>query len=150
MNLSQLKSAFKKQGCQKIYAKTLSPNDNSKNQVYLGGSFDILNIFPLSDIIADSSGDWKRDRFKASVDFSWLQNDLFLSSTDQGKIIGHVSSHDSDLTKEFNNLRNQEELGVFKIISVSRQIANNKKELLKELTRINDLGWIDSKRLDNL
>lgn len=194
MNLSQLKSAFKKQGCQKIYAKTLSPNDNSKNQVYLGGSFDILNIFPLSHIIADSSGDWKRDRFKASVDFSWLRDDgnlypapkaqlilypkypevrfsgflarcekppsdlmtirqagriLFLSSTNQGKIIGYVTSHASSLANEFKELENQDELGVFKIIAVSKQIANNKEELIKELTRIHGLGWIDSKRLDN-
>lgn len=193
MNLSKLKNIFKSHGCQKIYAKTLSPNDNSKNQVYLGGSFDILNIFPLSEITADSSGDWKRDRFKASINFSWLRDDgnlypapkaqlvlypkypevrfsgflarcekppsdlmtirqagriLFLSSTDQGEIIGYVSAHDSNLTKEFGELRSQDELGVFKIISVSKQVANNKIELIKELTRIHDLGWIDSKRLD--
>jgi len=193
MNLSQLKAAFKKQGCQKIYAKTLSPNDNSKNQVYLGGSFDILNIFPIAEIVSDSSGDWKRDRFKASIDFSWLQDDgnlysaprsqlilypkypevrfsgflagcekppsdlmtirqagrvLFLSGNDQGKIIGYVASHDSELANVFAQLENQEKIGVFKTITVSRQIANNRKELIRELIRIHDLGWIDSKRLD--
>ena len=194
MNLQQLKSAFKKQGCQKIYAKVLSPNDNSKNQVYLGGSFDILHVFRLSDIVADSSGDWKRDRFKASVDFSWLQDDgnlypapkaqlilypkypevrfsgflaqcekppsflmttrqagriLFLSNTNDGKILGWVTAHDSDLAVEFNKLEIQDEHGVFKVISTSEQVANNKGELIKELTRIHGLGWIDSKRLDN-
>lgn len=194
MNLAQLKAAFKEQGCQKIYAKILSPNDNSKNQVYLGGSFDILNIFPLSEVIADSSGNWKRDRFKASMDFSWLRDDgnlylapkaqlilypkypevrfsgflarcgqppsdlmtirqagriLFLSANHQGKVIGYVTAHDSELTKEFQALKNQEELGVFKIITVSKQIANNKRALIKELTRIHNLGWINSKRLDN-
>lgn len=193
MNLSQLKASFQKQGCQKIYAKTLSPNDNSKNQVYLGGSFDILNVFPISEIIADSSGDWKRDRFKASVNFSWLQDDgnlypapraqlilypkypevrfsgflarcekppsdlmtvrqagrvLFLSGNDKGEIIGYITSHDSELANAFEQLKSQEELGVFKIITVSRQIANNRKELISELIRIYDLGWIDSKRLD--
>ena len=194
MNLQQLKSAFKKQGCQKIYAKVLSPNDNSKNQVYLGGSFDILHVFRLSDIVADSSGDWKRDRFKASVDFSWLQDDgnlypapkaqlilypkypevrfsgflaqcekppsflmttrqagriLFLSNTNDGKILGWVTAYDSDLAVEFNKLEIQDEHGVFKVISTSEQVANNKGELIKELTRIHSLGWIDSKRLDN-
>lgn len=193
MNLSQLKIAFKKYGCQKIYAKILSRNDNSKNQVYLAGSFDILNIFPISEIIACSSGNWRRERFKASINFSWLREDgnlyvapksqlilypkypevrfsgfltkcqkppsdlmrvrqegriLFLSSTDQGKIIGYVTSHDSELAGEFNKLEKQEELGVFKILNVSSQIANNKEELLKELSRIHKLGWIDSKRLD--
>ena len=47
MNLSNLKLIFAEKGCQKVYVKNLSPNDNSKNQVYLGGSFEILNIFPF-------------------------------------------------------------------------------------------------------
>ena len=194
MDLSQLKTAFKKHGCQKIYAKVLSPNDNSKNQVYLSGSFDILNIFPISEINSDSSGDWKRDRFKASVDFSWIRNDgnlypapksqlilypkypevrfsgflarcenppsdlmtireagrvLFLSSNNQGKIIGYVTSPDSILASEFNTLNIEELHGVFKVISVSKQVANNKSELLAELIRIHNLGWINSKKLDN-
>ena len=50
MNLKNLKSLFIDNGCTKIYIKKLSPNDNSKNQVYFGGSFDILNILPISEI----------------------------------------------------------------------------------------------------
>jgi hypothetical protein len=72
MNLDNLKQVFSDNGCKRIYVKELSPNDNSKNQVYLGGSFDILNVFPISDVSSDDSGDWKRVRFKASVDFSWI------------------------------------------------------------------------------
>jgi len=75
MNLEKLKKVFSDNGCRRIYVKELSPNDNSKNQVYLGGSFDILNIFPVSDISSDNSGDWKRDRFKASVHFFWITQD---------------------------------------------------------------------------
>ncbi|MCA9761126.1 MAG: hypothetical protein KC463_06385 [Streptococcus sp.] len=75
MNLERLKSLYSDSGCLKIYAKRLAPNDNSKNQVYLGGSFDILNIFPISEIITDSSGDWERERFKAKLKFSWITED---------------------------------------------------------------------------
>src|SRR5690349_21078353 len=75
MTLEKLKSLYANSGCNKIYVKRLSPNDNSKNQVYLAGSFDILNIFPLSDITSDSSGDWKKERFKASLKFSWIGED---------------------------------------------------------------------------
>lgn len=194
MDLSKLKAAFKKYGCQKVYAKILAPNDNSKNQVYLGGSFDILNIFPISEITADKSGDWKRDRFKASLDFSWIRDDgnlypapnsqlilypkypevrfsgflsrcenppsdlmtirqagriLFLSSNNQGEIIGYVTSPDSTVAKEFNTIPDKEQLGIFQIINITWQVANNKNELLKELSRIHNLGWIDSKRLDS-
>ncbi len=53
----------------------LSPNDNSKNQVYLGGSFEILNILPVSKIKAEEAGDWNRERFKAAIDFGWIHDD---------------------------------------------------------------------------
>jgi len=75
MNLQNLKKIFSDKGCQKIYIKILSPNDNSKNQVYLGGSFEILNIFPIKEIITEEAGDWNRERFKASINFSWINDD---------------------------------------------------------------------------
>ena len=75
MNLQNLKKLFIDNGCQKLYVKRLSPNDNSKNQVYLGGSFEILNIFPLSEIKTVEAGDWNRERFKASINFSWIGYD---------------------------------------------------------------------------
>src|SRR5690606_27725482 len=74
MNLQNLKKLFIDNGCQKIYVKKLSPNDNSKNQVYLGGSFEILNILPLSEIKTEEAGNWNRERFKASIDFSWIND----------------------------------------------------------------------------
>lgn len=75
MNLQNLKKLFVDNGCQKLYVKQLSPNDNSKNQVYLGGSFEILNIFPLSEIKTEEAGDWNMERFKASINFSWIGED---------------------------------------------------------------------------
>jgi hypothetical protein len=75
MNLENLKQLFTDNGCKKIYVKKLSPNDNSKNQVYLGGSFEILNILPLSEIETVEAGDWNRERFKASINFSWIADD---------------------------------------------------------------------------
>ncbi|PVD54099.1 hypothetical protein DC498_01535 [Terrimonas sp.] len=75
MNLQNLKKLFADYGCQKIYVKKLSPNDNSKNQVYLGGSFEILNILPIAEIKTEEAGDWNRERFKASIKFSWIGDD---------------------------------------------------------------------------
>jgi hypothetical protein len=87
MTLEHLFKAFSDKGCSKIFIKSLSPNDNSKNQVYLAGSFDILNVFPIKEIIADSSGDWKRDRFKASLNFSWITSDGGLSPAPNSQLI---------------------------------------------------------------
>lgn len=75
MNLKNLKSLFINNGCDKIYIKKLSPNDNSKNQVYFGGSFEILNILPISEIKNEEAGDWNKERFKASINFSWIGED---------------------------------------------------------------------------
>lgn len=76
MNLKNLKSLFADNGCNKIYIKKLSPNDNSKNQVYLArGSWEILNIFPISEIKTEEAGDWAKERFKALIKFSWIDED---------------------------------------------------------------------------
>lgn len=75
LSLTTLYSAFKGLGCDRIYVKVLSANDNSKNQVYLGGSFDILNILPIGEVEADDSGDWARSRFKAKLEFYWISDE---------------------------------------------------------------------------
>ncbi|HWY37055.1 MAG TPA: MvaI/BcnI family restriction endonuclease [Bacteroidia bacterium] len=75
MNLKNLIKLYSDIGCTIVYIKTLAANDNSKNQIYLGGSFDVLNIFPIKDITADDDGDWKRTRFKTKLDFYWLNEE---------------------------------------------------------------------------
>lgn len=75
-SLSNLISAMQDAGAKRFYAKRLAPNDNSKNQVYLGGGFDALNIIPHGDIETDFSekaGSVRR-RDKASVEFYWIDS----------------------------------------------------------------------------
>ncbi|MPL94409.1 hypothetical protein SDC9_40562 [bioreactor metagenome] len=87
MNLTNLKKAFADNGGQTLYIKILSPNDNSKNQVYLGGSFDILNILPVHEIKTEEAGDWKRERFKASLNYYWLDENGGLSEAANSQLI---------------------------------------------------------------
>jgi hypothetical protein len=75
MNLKNLKSLFTNNGCKEILVKKLARNDNSKNQVYFGGNFNVINVLPISRIETVEAGDWERERFKASINFAWL-NDL--------------------------------------------------------------------------
>lgn len=75
MELNRLLSIYSDLGCNKVYVKTLADNDNSKNQVYLAGSFEVLNILPLKEIKADTGGERKRETFKSSLDFYWVQED---------------------------------------------------------------------------
>ena len=192
MNLKQLKSLFIDNGCNKIYIKRLSPNDNSKNQVYLAGSFDILNILPISEIKNEEAGDWKKERFKATIKFSWIGDDgnsypapqsqlilypkypevrfsgflakckmapselmtqrladrlLFIGVAKNGTVLGYVAAPDSDIAREVENEKSLSVYGVFKVIELPA-LANNRAQLIAELLRIHQLGWIKSKRLD--
>ncbi len=193
MNLNNLKRILVENGCKSIYIKKLAANDNSKNQVYLGGSFDILNIFPITSIETVEAGSWERERFKAKLNFSWI-NDygesihapnsqlilypkypevrfsgflkgskdapselmtqrlvdrvLFLSVGAHGVVFGHVAHPESEIAKEFYTFTELEEHGVFSVIDLPRS-ENGRIVLLQELSRIHQLNWIDSKRLDS-
>lgn len=73
-SLSGLLGLMAARGATRFYAKKLAPNDNSKNQVYLGGDFSALNIIPHREITTDSDdvAGSKRDRAKAGVSLYWV------------------------------------------------------------------------------
>lgn len=85
MTLDDLVGLFMKAGVSRLYAKTLADNDNSKNQVYFGPHFDILNIFPNEGILPDSSG--SNPIFKARLRFGWLQSDGRVAPAPHAQII---------------------------------------------------------------
>ena len=87
MDLQKLLKIYSDNHCKKVYVKKLSPNDNSKNQVYLGGSFDVLNILPVGEIMTDSSGNWERDRYKSKIDFYWITENGDLSVAPEAQLI---------------------------------------------------------------
>lgn len=72
--LEELISAMRAAGARKFYSKPLAPNDNSKNQVYLGEGFSALNVIPHGSIQTDAGpkGGAVRDRAKANVEFYWI------------------------------------------------------------------------------
>lgn len=76
-SLGQLLNLMRHHGAYRIYAKRLSPNDNSKNQVYLGGGFAALNVIPHSEVYTDAAekAGSVRDRAKADVEFYWVDEE---------------------------------------------------------------------------
>src|ERR1700743_2483818 len=71
--LNKLKKIMAANGASRLFVKKLSPNDNSKNQVYLGPGCQALNIIPNRGVTVDGSDKGsKRDRFKAFVDMLWI------------------------------------------------------------------------------
>ena len=67
----------KDQGCTRLLGKPLSPNDNSKNQIYLGGDFSALNLLPFGRLEPDSSerGGGLRERLKAGLQLEWISQE---------------------------------------------------------------------------
>jgi hypothetical protein len=75
--LDTLLTAFTDLGATRVLAKPLAANDNSKNQVYLGGGFGALNIIPHGEIVTDETvraGSVRR-RDKALVEFYWVTSE---------------------------------------------------------------------------
>lgn len=71
-SLDQVRAMMRDHGVRRLLVKFLSPNDNSKNQVYLGGDLGVMNIIPAEDPVAGTSGSHKEPIFKAAVKLSWL------------------------------------------------------------------------------
>ena len=88
-SLTQLLDLMRHHGATRIYAKKLAPNDNSKNQVYLGGDFSVLNIIPHGEIYSDDSetAGAVRDRAKAGVSFFWIDETGLHLAPDAGLIL---------------------------------------------------------------
>jgi len=87
--LTRLLDRMAAHGAVRFYAKRLAPNDNSKNQVYLGGGFGALNIIPHGEVGSDDSSraGSVRDRAKAMVRFFWLDEKGVTSAPDAQLIL---------------------------------------------------------------
>ncbi len=79
MSLTTLLSAFQSRGATRFFAKKLAPNDNSKNQIYLGGDFSALALIPHDPVQVDASdlAGSVRDRAKAKVRLYWFHGGHF-------------------------------------------------------------------------
>lgn len=69
-NIGNIINAMKALGASSFYCKPLAENDNTKQQVYLGGSFEVLKQLPFSEIRSDTGV--KIPNFKASIYLSWI------------------------------------------------------------------------------
>lgn len=73
LSLQELQKLFRRLGATNLVAKPLAENDNSKQQIYLGGNYDVLNVLPFGEVTADKTA--KMPNFKAKLDLSWITSD---------------------------------------------------------------------------
>ncbi len=86
-SLSQLRARLVEAGAKNLYVKFLAPNDNSKNQVYLGGDFGILNVLPAGTPIATTSGTHRTPIFQTPLELRWMDDDGALFDAPNAKLI---------------------------------------------------------------
>jgi hypothetical protein len=195
LSVAQLLSAMSAHGATRFFAKKLAPNDNSKNQFYLGGGFGSLSVLPHGEIVPDSSklGRSVRDRAKAKLCFFWLDSGcvcpapeaqlilypeypevrlsgllnrsprapshviksraegrvLILGTCPDGRVLGYATERDHPVAREIAALQDPDTIGVFLVLRADRSGAQEaENQLLAELRRIHELGWISSQKLD--
>jgi hypothetical protein len=74
MTLDGLRAAMLANGVRVLLVKELAPNDNSKNQPYLGGNFEALSILPAGELRAERT-EKGVEILKAPLPLFWLQPD---------------------------------------------------------------------------
>lgn len=73
-------------GADKILFKCLAENDNSKQQIYLGGSFEALNQIPFGEVVPDNIYG-KVPNYKASLNFYWISDEGQVEKAPGAKLI---------------------------------------------------------------
>lgn len=86
MTLDKLRGMMLENGATQLLVKPLAPNDNSKNQVYLGEGFETLSILPAGELHAERT-DKGSETLKAPLDFLWLQDDGSVASAPGTQLI---------------------------------------------------------------
>lgn len=86
ISLAMLRQMMATRGVRQLLVKELAANDNSKNQPYLGGSLDILNILPMGEIREETTPKG-RVGLKAPLPFSWLRADGSVTPAPRTQII---------------------------------------------------------------
>jgi hypothetical protein len=93
ISLDGVRQLLSDAGAERLYMKLLAPNDNSKNQPYLGGDFSALNILPSGELVESESSSGKstkhsgRKKLTASLNFTWIAPDGGQHSAPRAQLI---------------------------------------------------------------
>lgn len=84
--LEQLRRMMAQHGVTQLLVKELAANDNSKNQPYLGGNLEILNLLPMGHVRQETTPKGKSG-LKAPLPLSWMRSDGSITPAPNAQII---------------------------------------------------------------
>ena len=76
-SIADLLSRFSALGAVTAFCKPLAENDNSKQQIYLGGSLEVVQMFPFQTIETSA----ENSAYKAKLDFVWVGENTIEQAT---------------------------------------------------------------------
>src|SRR5260221_2517584 len=85
MTIAEVTALFVRAGCERLYAKPLARNDNSKQQVYFGPGHAALTLLPNRGVVAHPTADALT--YRAGLDFSWMSDTGRLSTAPGAQLI---------------------------------------------------------------
>jgi hypothetical protein len=202
IKLAAVKEIFRAAGATELYFKRLAANDNSKNQIYFGGSLSVLNVIPGGQVTIDESSSEKQSlkeddaKITVQLDFSWIAPDgtqflaptaklilypqypearfsgflqsskirlsewmapqksgraegraLILGVASTGKVFGYLAVPNSCVAKELESETSIAHIGSLIRIAIDPASPDLRQQVLNELLRIHETGWIAGKRL---
>ncbi len=126
-DLSQVIRKMVAHGAQRFYFKVLADNDNSKNQLYMGGS-QVVQIFPVGAFHPIHGA--KRQNFHVDIPFSWLADDGSVHVAPNTKLIYYTDYPEVRLSGFLlrcshapNNIMNVRQTGRVMIFGITSEPA---------------------------
>lgn len=109
MSPDQLLSAMRHHGVLRLVAKRLAPNDNSKNQYFLGRDYSAIQLLPFGALRRDETvaAGSKKARLKAPVIFDWLTSDGGLERAEGANLILYPKYPEVRLSGILHRLRDK-------------------------------------------
>lgn len=71
-SIEVLSRRFRDLGVTRMFCKALAENDNVKQQIYLGGSFEVLKLLPHNEVRSEPG--LRRPNFKTSLQMWWVND----------------------------------------------------------------------------
>lgn len=84
-SIDALRSRYRILGASRMFFKILSENDNSKQQIYVGGSFEVLQVIPHGDVREEPG--FGRPNYKAPLDFRWIDSQGRVARAEYAQLI---------------------------------------------------------------
>lgn len=116
---------MKNHGVERIVFKCLAENDNIKQQIYFGGSFEAINIIPFGSVTPGNI-DGKQPNFKAALDFSWIGYDGKIEPAPGAQLILYPKYPEVRLSGIVQNCKIAPRDHLQPVLRTDRKFFNNK------------------------